>query len=236
MASLKGATKSALEDRSPRFLLGTIALGVVVSLIVGFGIGYAAHTTSTKHKAKNTAAAKKAAKAKKAGKGKKGTAKGGKKTIVPAPDLTGGIFAVKPSSIVVLNDKSKGVKIVIGHKTRIALAKTGNSANIVVGAKVIVTPSKTDPTKASQVVVLPSKALIGTAVSAVDPGNSLTIKTLAGTKTITTKGATVFVTSTGTKKNLIRREVVTVRYWLIGKKRTATATQVVVMPAAAKVG
>jgi hypothetical protein len=235
MASLKGATKSALEDRSPRFLLGTIALGVVVSLIVGFGIGYVAHTSSGKTKAKNTAAAKRAAKAKKAkGKGKKGT--GGKKTIVAAPDLTGGIYAVKPSSIVVLNAKAKGVKIVIGHKTRVALAKPGNAANVVVGSKVIFTPSKTDKTTATQVVVLPAKALIGTTVTAVDPGNSLTFKTLAGNTKITTKGATIFVTATGTKKNLVRREVVTVRYWLVGKKHTATATQVVVMPAPPKVG
>jgi len=229
MASLKGATKSALEDRSPRFLLGTIALGVVISLIVGFGIGYAAHTHSSKSKAKNAAASKN----KKKG-AKKAT--GGKKSIVAAPDLTGGIFAVKPTSITVLNSKAKGVKIVIGHKTRVALAKPGNTANIVVGAKVIFTPSKTDPTKATQVVVLPSKALIGTTVTAVDPGNSLTFKSLAGTKTITTKGATVFVTATGTKKNLVRREVVTVRYWLVGQRRTATATQVVVMPAPPKVG
>ena len=58
MASLKGATKSALEDRSPRFMLGTIALGVVLSLIVGFGIGYAAHTSSgSSHKAKKLTAA-----------------------------------------------------------------------------------------------------------------------------------------------------------------------------------
>jgi hypothetical protein len=233
MASLKGATKSALENRSPRFLLGTIALGVVISLIVGFGIGYAAHTHSAKGKAKNTAAGKKTGKGAKKG-AKKAT--GGKFTIVPAPDLTGGIFAVKPSSIVVLNDKAKGVKIVIGNKTRIALAKPGNSANIVVGSKVIVTPSKTDATKATQVVVLPAKALIGTTVSAVNPGNSVTFTTLAGTKTISTKGATVFVTATGTRKNLVRREVVTVRYWLIGKRHTATATQVVVMPAAPKVG
>ena len=136
----------------------------------------------------------------------------------------------------VLNAKAKGVKIVIGHKTRVALAKPGNAANVVVGSKVIYPPSKTDPTKATQVVVLPSKALIGTTVTAVSPGNSLTFKSLAGTKTITTKGATVFTTATGTKKNLVRREVVTVRYWLIGKKHTATATQVVVMPLASKAG
>jgi hypothetical protein len=235
MASLKGATKSALEDRSPRFLLGTIALGVVISLIVGFGIGYAAHTHSSKAKAKNTAAGKAKTKAKTKGKGK-GKATTTKKTIVAAPDLTGGIYAVKPSSIVVLNAKAKGVKIVIGHKTRVALAKPGNAANVVVGSKVIFTPSKTNKTTATQVVVLPSKALIGTTVTAVDPGNSLTFKTLAGSTKITTTGAKVFTTATGTKKNLVRREVVTVRYWLVGKKHTATATQVVVMPLAPKAG
>ena len=45
---------SALEDRTPGFLLGTIALAVVVSLIAGFAIGYKVQNskgTSTKRKA-----------------------------------------------------------------------------------------------------------------------------------------------------------------------------------------
>ena len=40
MARLKSLLKSVVEDRSPRFLLATIALGVVVSLLAGFAIGY----------------------------------------------------------------------------------------------------------------------------------------------------------------------------------------------------
>ena len=40
MARLKRIVKSALEDRSPRFLLATIALGVAISLIAGMAIGY----------------------------------------------------------------------------------------------------------------------------------------------------------------------------------------------------
>ena len=40
MARLKRILQSALEDRSVRFLLSTIALAVAVSLVAGFAIGY----------------------------------------------------------------------------------------------------------------------------------------------------------------------------------------------------
>jgi len=230
MASLKSATKSALEDRSPRFMLGTIALGVVISLIVGFGIGYAAHTSSgSSHKAKKLTAAQK--------KKKRNKAKAnGKKKIVAAPDLTGGIFAVTKSRITVLNAENKGVRITVGNKTRVNVAKAGSPTSIVVGSKVLFRPSTKDPTKATQVVVLPPKALIGQPVTAVDAGKSLTLQTLKGSEKVTTTGATVWVTVAGTKKSLVRRETVTVRYYLVGAKKTPTATQVVVMPAPPKAG
>ena len=35
MARLKRIVKSALDDRSPRFLLATLALGVVIALLAG---------------------------------------------------------------------------------------------------------------------------------------------------------------------------------------------------------
>jgi hypothetical protein len=230
MASLKSATKSALEDRSPRFMLGTIALGVVISLIVGFGIGYAAHTSSgSSNKAKKLTAAQKK-------KRNKAKANGKKKKIVAAPDLTGGIFAVGKSRITVLNADKKGVRITVGHKTRINVAKAGSPTSIVVGSKVLFRPSTKDPTKATQVIVLPAKALVGQPVTAVDAGNSMTLKSFKGPQKITTKGATVWITVTGSKKNLVRREIVTVKYYLVGAKKTPTATQVVVMPVPPKAG
>ena len=40
MGRLRSLLRGVVEDRSPRFLLSTIALGVVISLLAGFAIGY----------------------------------------------------------------------------------------------------------------------------------------------------------------------------------------------------
>ena len=67
MDSLKRIVKSAMDDRSPRFILGTIALGVVVALIAGTLIGYkldnggSSSASGTTKKATTSAAARRQA-------------------------------------------------------------------------------------------------------------------------------------------------------------------------------
>jgi len=218
--------QSALQDRSPGFLLGTIALAVVVSLIAGYAIGYKVENSKGTTKAKKVATGKK-------------TTKPGRKptrafTLKAAPLLVGGTYGVTAKQLVVLNSQAKPVKMSIGPKTKVAVAEAGKASDIIVGAKVLFQPSPTSKTKAVEVVVLPAKAPTGAAVSAVVPGTSMTIKNLAGKDTvITTTGATVEKTRSGTRRNIAKGDHLIVYYYVVRNRRNA-AIQVVVLPAGTK--
>src|SRR5262249_16368383 len=109
MGRLKAMVRSALEDRSPRFLLAIVALSVVVSLLAGFAIGYKVDDSNG-----GGGGGKKAATA-------KATKKGGKKApkLKEAPLLMGGVYSLKGKKLVVLNAKAKPRPMGIGRKTRI---------------------------------------------------------------------------------------------------------------------
>ena len=217
---------SALADRSPRFLLGTIALAVVVSLIAGFAIGYKVEN-SRGTKAKS---AKKAA----AGKGARKPKPSHAFTLKAAPELVGGVFSIKTKQLVVLNADRKGIRIGIGPKTRVAVAEPGKASSIVVGARVLYSKSKTGGTKTNEVVVLPPTAKNGVPVTGVVPGTSMTLKSLTSKDTvITTTGATVVTTRPGTRRNIAKGDKVIVYYYVVRGKRNA-AIQVVVLPSGSK--
>src|ERR1700681_2070694 len=92
MARLKRIMESALEDRSVRFLLSTIALAVAVSLIAGFAIGYRVEESRIKPVKK---VATRAA----------GTATPTNSRFTTAPDLTGAVYApVKKGVLIVVRN------------------------------------------------------------------------------------------------------------------------------------
>jgi len=223
MARLKRIMQSALEDRSVRFLLSTIALAVAVSLIAGFAIGYRVEESRIKP------AKKVAAPTVKTGATVKFTA---------APDLTGAVFkGVAKGALTVLTANKKGVRISLGRNTRIALAKTAHASSITVGARVLFQPSAGSSTTATEVVVLPAKALIGVPVTAVVPGTSMTLKSLKGAGlVIKTTGAPVLQTGPGVVGDLVPKTRVVVRYVRVGTgtKRRAVAIEIVVLPATSK--
>jgi hypothetical protein len=216
--------QSAFGDRSPGFLLGTIAFAVVVSLIAGFAIGY---------KVQNSKGTGKAAKKVAVGKHVKKPPKHAF-TLKAAPLLVGGTYGVTAKQLVVLNSKAKPVHLGIGPKLKVAVAESAKASDIVVGSKVLFQPSPSSKTKATEVVVLPAKAPVGAAVTAVTPGTSMTIKDLAGKNTvITTTGATVEKTRTGTRRNIAKGDHLIVYYYVVRNKRNA-AIEVVVLPAGTK--
>jgi hypothetical protein len=216
--------QSAFGDRSPGFLLGTIAFAVVVSLIAGFAIGY---------KVQNSKGTGKAAKKVVVGKHVKKPPKHAF-TLKAAPLLVGGTYGVTAKQLVVLNSKAKPVHMGIGPKTKVAVAESAKASDIVVGSKVLFQPSPSSKTKATEVVVLPAKAPLGAKVTAVTPGTSMTIKDLAGKNTvITTTGATVEKTRAGTRRNIAKGDHLIVYYYVVRNKRNA-AIEVVVLPAGTK--
>jgi hypothetical protein len=224
MARLKRIMQSALEDRSVRFLLSTIALAVAVSLIAGFAIGYRVEESRIKP-------AKKAV-TRPVG---PGTPTGAGFTA--APDLTGAVYAPVKKGVLIVVKNKKAYRISLGRNTRIAMAKSAHASNITVGARVLFQPSSGSSTTATEVVVLPAAALIGVPVTAVVPGTSMTLKSLKGAGlVITTTGVPVLQTGPGAVPDIVAKQRVVVRYVRVGTgtKRRAVAVEVVVLPTSSK--
>jgi len=223
MASLKRIMQSALEDRSVRFLLSTIALAVAVSLLAGFAIGYRVEQSRIKPAKKAAVGPSKGA--------------GAAKPFTSAPDLTGAVYqSVKKGVLVVLKGK-KGYPISLGRNTRIALAKSAHASNITVGSRVLFQPSSASSTTATEVVVLPAAALIGVPVTKVVAGTSMTLKSLNGAGlVITTTGVPVLQTGPGGVSDIVKGDRVVVRYVRVGTgtKRRAVALEIVLLPKTSK--
>jgi len=222
MARLKRIMKSALEDRSPRFLLATLALGVAIALIAGVAIGYKIEQSRIKPAKKATGVRTTPTTTKKPT---------GLTGLTAAPNLTGAVFSHVKSVIVVVYGQRKHAPITLGRKTRVAIAHPAKASSISVGKRVLFQPSSASATTATEVVVLPAKALIGVPVTAVVPGTSMTLKTLKGPGTLVkTTGAPVLVTGPGSSGDLVKGTRVVVRYFRVGVKKRAAAVEVVVLP------
>jgi hypothetical protein len=229
MARLKRIVKSALEDRSPRFLLATIALGVAISLVAGIAIGYRVEQSRSKPAQRVATPTTKPGKP-----GRVGTT-----AIKAAPDLTGAVFSpVKKNSLVIVYGNKKSVHFTLGAKTRIAVAKPAKASSITVGSRVLFQPSSASPTTATEVVVLPAAALIGIPVTAVVPGTSMTLKSLTKGSgvVIKTTGVPVYKTGPGGSPDIAKRDRVVVRFFRIGTgaKRRAAVVEIVVLPPTSK--
>ncbi|MGO9875612.1 MAG: hypothetical protein ACLPVY_17650 [Acidimicrobiia bacterium] len=228
MARLRRIMQSALEDRSVRFLLATIALGVAVSLVAGFAIGYRVEESHIKPAKKVAAAVL----------GTGAAARALSTKLTAAPDLIGAAYApVKKDVLIVVTGPKKVVRLSLGEKTRIALAKPASASDIKVGSKVLFQPSSSNPTTATEVVVLPAAALIGAAVTAVVPGTSMTLKSLRGAGlVIKTSGAPVLKTGPGAVPDIAAKDRVVVRYFRVGvgAKRRAAVVEIVVLPSTSK--
>ena len=219
MSRLKRLLKSAVEDRSPRFLLGTIALGVVVALIAGIGIGY-------KIEESRRAPVKKVTKP-----AKTNTKPTTKPNIQSAAPLIGAVLNFKKNQLIVLDKSRKATAITIGPATRFAIARPNTAASIVVGTRVFFQPTASSATTAGEIVVLPGTARTGTPVTAVATGTSMTLRNAKGAgRVIKTAGAKVEKTVPGTRHSAVTKTRVIVQYFLVGPKHRATAVQVVVLP------
>jgi len=223
MARLKRIVKSALEDRSPRFLLVTIALGVAISLIAGVAIGYKVEQSRIKPAKKAT------------GVKHTTTTKPGHVVLTAAPDLTAAVYSRVKNVMIVVYGQKKHAPITLGPKTRVAIAHPAKASSIAVGKRVLFQPSSASATTATEVVVLPATALIGVPVTAVVPGTSMTLKSLKGPGTVVkTTGAPVLVTGPGASRDIVKGARVVIRYFRVGVKKRAAAVEVVLLPKTSK--
>ena len=126
--SLKRTVASTVEDRTPRFLLGSLALAMVISLLAGLGIGIKVeqHRVESK-KPKATATAKT--------KTKKKTVK--KTATLGVGPLYARVVSKTPTKLVVTNG-TRRIPLVMFKKTEVQLTKAANASAIVPGAHVLV--------------------------------------------------------------------------------------------------
>ncbi len=230
MDSLKRILKSAMADRSPRFMLATIALGVVVALIAGTFIGYKLDDSgsSTAAPAKTAATKKKPAK-KNAKKAKRHAKKAKRAVPTLQPVLYGTVVAARPAKISVVTATNSRMPMAVTANTKAETAKKSSSSSIAVGARVLYTPKPGDTTTASEVVVFPSNSAFGLPITAVSPSTSMTLN---GSLVIKTNGAKVYKTSDSSAAQIPVNSKVSVSYVAVKKHRTAV--EVAILPAAAK--
>lgn len=253
--SLKRTVASTVEGRTPRFLLGSLALAMVISLLAGLGIGVkiGEHSKST---TKGVAIVKPTPTTRHKATNKSGFA---------PPPTKGVVVRTLPLGIVLSIGKAK---LVLGMlpKTRIEVTRTASRSDVKAGSHVLfvlgttstaaattttagagTTTAATTPLTfvAKQILVVTgaAKGRIGSTVFSVT-SDSMTFKTANGKLiTISTVGATVTTTIPGTKAKLTAGRHVLVKSTLppLSKKqkkargRTRTkrvriATEIIVLP------
>ena len=217
--SLKRTLASTVEDRSPRFLLGSLALAMVISLLAGLGIGIKVeqHRIKTK-KAKPAATAVK--------KPKKPAKRTVSAALLAGAPVKGTVLSLGPKFLVVTNPPRR-VRVVMASKTRIEVAGSAAQSDIVVGAHVLFVltrkatagtgssaPAAGGTASAKEIVIVTANGLkgrLGSVVTAVT-SDSMTVKGVGGkTVTISTVGAKIEKTAAGKRTALATGAHVIVR-------------------------
>jgi hypothetical protein len=227
--SLKRTLASTVEDRTPRFLLGSLVLAMVISLLAGLGIGIKVEQHRIKTKKSVAAVVKPKRPA------KPGTVRAALLANVP---VEGTVFSLGPKRLVVSGPRGRA-RLVMAPKTRIEVVRPGTAADIVVGSHVLfVLVKKTTTTTAAaagatgssssgatsapatataaakEIVVVSAngqKGRLGSVVTAVT-SDSMTIKGSRGkVVTISTVGAKIEKTARGTRSSLVKGTRVIVR-------------------------
>jgi hypothetical protein len=251
--SFKRTVASTVEGRTPRFLLGSLALAMVISLLAGLGIGvkigeHSKTTTKTPPVVKPTPTTKHRV---------------GTKSGFAPPPAKGVILRALPKGIFLSRGKTKLI-LVMAPKTRIELTRNATLSDVKAGSHVLfvlgtstaaaTTTSGVGTTTAAashpafvakQILVVTgaAKGRLGSTVFSVT-SDSMSFKTAAGKLiTISTVGATVKTTVPATKAKLTPGRHVLVKSVLapLSKKqqkaqarkktkRLRVATEIIVLP------
>jgi hypothetical protein len=223
--SFKRTVASTVEERSPRFLLGSLALAMVISLLAGLGIGIKVGEHN-KTKAKPAAVKpKKTPTSKPAGAGAKAA----------RPPLKGTVVAKAPKLLVISTGK-KRIPLILLPRTRVEVTAPAQRSDIKAGSRVLfeldgiktsrpattngtgttttgATPTVTYTAKAILIVSGFQQGRLGSLVRSVT-SDSMTFKLPSGKSlTISTAGAKVSKTVPSTRAKLFAGQHVLVK-WL----------------------
>jgi len=204
--SLKRTLASSVEERSPLFLLGSLALAMVISLVAGLAIGMAVEQHRDSSKKAKTAVVKK----------KPNAVKKPVKKVVPkavrsnAPPTA--IIVRHRPSLLTLSSGSGQFSVALVKGTRVENAKPAPRSDLVVGSRVLTVFKP----KSSQGIIGVSEILIvtgtgkgiGSVVTALTP-TSMTLKKEWGV--FSTVGAKIEKTVLGGQANLTKGRRVIVR-------------------------
>jgi hypothetical protein len=237
--SFKRTVASTVEGRSPGFLLSSLALAMVLSLLAGLGIGYAIgdhNKKTTKPQAvKQTPTTRRV----------KPTA------IALKVPLKGVVVRTTPKLLVVRNANGR-VALALVPMSVIEVAQNATAADIKAGSHVLfaLEPRSTSTTntsdtpkefKATEVIIVngTAKTRLGSEVSAAT-ADSMSLKVNGKTVTVSTAGAKVTQSVPGTATNLTAGAHVLIKKFLVPKpkkkpkkaylKRRPIAVEILVVP------
>jgi hypothetical protein len=237
--SFKRTVASTVEERSPRFLLGSLALAMVISLLAGLGIGIKVGEHN-KTKAKPAAVKpKKTPTSRPAGAGAK----------APLPPLKGTVVSKAPRLLLISTGKRR-IPLVLLPKTRVEVTAPAQRSDIKAGSRVLfkldgigtsqptttngtgttakgAAPAVTYTAKAILIISGTQKGRLGSLVRSVT-ADSMTFKLPTGKSlTVSTAGARVSKTIPATRAKLVAGQHVLIRwlYFAVPAKQKATQTK-----------
>jgi hypothetical protein len=202
--SLKRTLASSVEERSPRFLLGSLALAMVISLVAGLAIGVTVEQHRHTSKKAKTAVVKK--------KNKPTAVQKFVPNAVRSNAPPTAIVVRHAPSLLTLSPGQGQFSVALVKGTRVEIAKPAPRSDIVVGSRVLtVFKPKTSQgiTAVSEILIVTGTGKgIGSVVTAVTP-TSMTLKKAWGV--FSTVGAKIEKTVLGGQANIAKGRRVIVR-------------------------
>ncbi len=212
-----------LQSMSAGALIGWGVAILIVGLVVGLAAGYKIEQTRVKNDVKKV---KESAKAK--------ASSGGTTSSSTSSQSSGATLRVVGT---VDSATSGSVSIPVGGTTRhitispdtvVVKANSGSASDVTPGSRVVVKTKPGSLTDASEVIVLPADAKLGTTVEAATP-TSLTITSGGKKLTINTQGATVETVTAAQASDITSGAKVVAQTRESGSS-TLTATEIIVLP------
>lgn len=198
--SLKRTLASTVEERSPRFLLGSLALAMVISLVAGLAVGMTVEQHRDNSKQTKTAVVKK--------KNPKALKKVVRRAVFTNAPPTAIVVRRRQGLVTVSQGQSQFV-VVLVKITRFEIAKPATRSDIVAGSRVLVV-FKAKTAVSEILVVTGTGERMGSVVTAVTP-TSMTIKFGNKPLTVSTVGAKIEKTVLGGRANITNGGRVIVR-------------------------
>lgn len=222
--SSAGGLAHRIRGMSSGALFGSAALILVVGLLVGLAAGYKIEQGRVKNDVKNVkkeAATKSSTTTVTTG---SGSTSGSTSRILR---VTGTVDTTAPDLVTVTAAGGSKRKVATDSATIVVKTSPGTASDITKGSKVVVQAKPGSLTDAAEVVVLPSKAKLGTSVVSVTP-TSMTIRSNGKDLAINIQGATIETVANVQASDIAVGDKVIAQ--ARETKPNVTATEIIILP------